>query len=173
MQILGTGTRDVEILAPLKIKSLLTTIEQAVVIGGSAPVEATGLYVSNNAVVNRNLTVNQNLTVSGDMTVTGKGPWYCAGRVNTGTGGIFSNYGRVGFTTTRNGVGQITITMNSAHPENGNYAVFASSSRPFTIVENSISGLGLRTSTSFQMTIRSSDYSTLGPDTNGLTFMVV
>jgi hypothetical protein len=35
MQILGTGTRDVEILAPLKIKSSLTLIDNAVTINGT------------------------------------------------------------------------------------------------------------------------------------------
>ena len=52
MQILGTGTRDVEILAPLKIKCLQTTIENGVLIGGSQPVELNGLFVFNNAIIN-------------------------------------------------------------------------------------------------------------------------
>jgi hypothetical protein len=82
MQILGTGTRDVEILAPFKIKSLLTTIEQAVTIGGSAPVEATGLYVSNNAVVNRNLTVVGNLALTGYLSAKP----FVSLRVATGAG---------------------------------------------------------------------------------------
>ena len=124
-----------------------------------------------------NVTVNGTTTNTIDLNVYGtlyayKGPWFCAGRVNSGgTGSILSNYGRVGFTLVRNGLGQVTITMNSAHPQGGNYAVFASSARTFTIVENNASGLGMRTSTSFQISVRSGDLA--GSDTNGITFMVV
>ena len=52
------------------------------------------------------------------MTVNGDGPWFCTGRVSSGgTGSILSSYGRVGFSLVRNGLGQVTITMNSAHPK--------------------------------------------------------
>ena len=95
-----------------------------------------------------------------------------AGRVNSVNAAILSSYGRVGYSVVRNGLGQVTITMNSAHPQGVNYAVFASSARTFTIVENIASGLGMRTSTSFQISIRGGDFS-LGSDTNGTTFMVV
>ena len=111
--------------------------------------------------------------MSGNMTVNGDGPWYCAGRVSSGgTGSIMSSYGRVGFSLVRNGLGQVTITMNSAHHQGANYAVFASSSRAFTVVENNSSGAGTRTSSSFQISVRNSDFTT-GSDTNGITFMVV
>ena len=54
MQILGTGTRDVEILAPLIIKCQQTTIDNGIIIGGSQSDSANGLYVSNNAIINKN-----------------------------------------------------------------------------------------------------------------------
>ena len=113
-----------------------------------------------------------NLTVYGELSAT-KGPWYCAGRVNTATGGIISNYGRVSFTVVRDAQASVTITMASAHPQGSNYVVFASSARAFATVEHNISGVGMRTSTSFQIVLRNSDFSTLATDTNGMTFMVV
>ena len=95
MKILRSGTRDVEILAPLKIKCLQTTIENGVIIGGSQSVEANGLFVSNNAIINRNLTVNNNLTVNGTLNVLGLSykPWHVAGRVDGATLQILSNKG--------------------------------------------------------------------------------
>ncbi len=89
-----------------------------------------------------------------------------------GTGFILSSYGRVGFTLVRNCTGQVTINMLSEHLQGANYAVFASSARAFTVVENNASGLGMRTSSSFQISVRNSDFTT-GSDTNGITFMVV
>ena len=104
--------------------------------------------------------------------MSGKGPWFCAGRINSNAPGtIMSNYGRTSFTLVRDSVGQVTITMAAAHPQGANYAVFVSSSRNFNTIENSSSGLGTRTSTSFQISIRS-DVGTWS-DTNGITFMVV
>ena len=118
------------------------------------------------------LSCSGNTTISGNLAVSGKGPWFCAGRVNSNTpGSIISNYGRTSFTLVRDGVGQVTITMAAAHPQGANYAVFVSSSRIFNTIENNSSGLGTRTSTSFQISIRS-DVSTWS-DTNGITFMVV
>jgi hypothetical protein len=135
-------------------------------------IDASSGVTLSDATITNSLTVGS-LVVTGIMTVTGDGPWYCAGRVSSGgTGSISSNYGRVGFTLVRNGAGQVTITMNSAHPQGANYAVFASSSRAFTVVENNSSGAGIRTSSSFQISVRNSDFST-GSDTNGITFMVV
>ena len=61
--------------------------------------------------------------------------------------------------------------MNDEHIQGANYAVFASSARAFTIVENG-TGVAARTSSSFQITLRNSDFS-IAADTNGLTFMVV
>ena len=135
-------------------------------------IDASSGVTLSDATITNSLTVGS-LVVTGNLTVTGDGPWFCAGRVSSGgTGSIMSNYGRVGFTLVRNGLGQVTITMNSAHPQGANYAVFASSSRAFTVVENNSSGAGIRTSTSFQISVRNSDFST-GSDTNGITFMVV
>ena len=108
----------------------------------------------------------------GGLTVWGRGPWYCAGRINTNTSGsILSNYGRVSYTIVRDGTGQITITMSTAHPQGANYAVLVSSPRAITLVENNASGLGARTSTSFQISVKS-DFTTFS-DTTGICFMVV
>ena len=74
LTVSGTSTFNsggVEILAPLKIKCLQTNIEKGLLVGELLPVEAIGIYVSNNAIINRNLTVNQNLTVAGNTTFTG------------------------------------------------------------------------------------------------------
>ena len=89
------------------------------------------------------------------------------------TGAIFADYGRVSFSVFRHGPSSVTITMLSAHPQNGNYACFASSARAFTTIENNISGVGLRTSTSFQIVLRNSDFTTIAANTNSLTFMIV
>jgi uncharacterized protein involved in outer membrane biogenesis len=116
--------------------------------------------------------VSRNLMVVGNMTCFGNGPWWCAGRVNTnGTGSVTSSYGKSGYTVTKNAPGQVTITMNDGHLQGFNYAVFASSPRPLTIVENG-TGVAARTSTSFQISLRNTDF-TIASDTNGLTFMVV
>jgi hypothetical protein len=145
MEILGTGTRDVEISAPLKIKCLQTTIEQAVVIGGAAPAEATGLYVSNNAIINKDLTVAGNLIVEGFISARP----YASLRVSTGitagittisTGTIAATIGtpgpvsltQYGFVTnvgvSRGTVGTTNLflysfTLPTAHPQGLNYIV--------------------------------------------------
>jgi hypothetical protein len=123
MEILGTGNRDVEISAPLKIKCLLTTIEQAVVIGGAAPVEATGLYVSNNAVINRNLTVVGNLTVSGFYPIKPYAALYVVGNaISTSTAVGF--LAPSAFTMTRTG-GNYGFTFATPHPNGNNFQIFA------------------------------------------------
>ena len=86
---------------------------------------------------------------------------------------LLSNYGRVSFTIFRDAQASVTVTMATAHPQGTGYAVFASSARPFTTVENAASGVGARTSTSFQIVLRNTDFSTLATDTNAVTFMVV
>jgi hypothetical protein len=152
MKILSTGLRDVEINAPLRVNSLMS--------------------IEGNADFALDVEVSRHLMVVGNLTVFGNGPWWCAGRVNTNSPGvIMSSYGKSGFTLTKNATGQITINMNDGHLQGANYAVFASSARPFTIVENG-TGLSARTSTSFQITLRNADFS-IAADTNGLTFMVV
>ena len=123
MEILGTGNRDVEISAPLKIKCLLTTIEQAVVIGGAAPIEATGLYVSNNAVINRNLTVVGNLTVSGFYPIKPYAALYVVGNAiatSTAVGFLAPS----AFTMTRTG-GNYGFTFATPHPNGNNFQIFA------------------------------------------------
>ena len=133
------------------------------------------LTISNNAtrdvIISTPLIVNNNVTVNGSLTTT-KGPWFCAGRVNTATGAILSNYGRVSFTVLVNAQASVTITMLSAHPQGANYVCTASSGRAFTTIENNSTGLGVRTSTSFQIVLRNSDFITLANDTNGLTFAI-
>ena len=62
MQILGTGTRAVEILAPLNVKSSQTTFDNGRLIGSSMSAQAIGLYVSNNGIVGGNLTVVGNMS---------------------------------------------------------------------------------------------------------------
>ena len=144
---------------------------------GNTSVSGT-LYSTGPVTCNQTLSVGSNLTVTGNVTIDGslsttKGPWFCAGRINTGTGSIFADYGRVSYTVVRNGQASVTITMASAHPQNGNYVCLASSSRAFTTIENSVSGIGMRTSTTFQIVLRNADFTTLAGDTNSLTFMVV
>jgi hypothetical protein len=133
-----------------------------------AGVNCKSLTVSSNS----NSTIAGNLTVDGSLS-SAKGPWFCAGRINTGTGGIFADYGRVSYTVRRDSQASVTITMASPHPQNGNYVCMASSSKAFTTIENNISGLGMRTSTTFQIVLRNADFTTIAGDTNSLTFMVV
>jgi hypothetical protein len=128
MQILGTGTRDVEILAPLKIKCLQTTIENGVIIGGSQPVESNGLFVSNNAIINRNLTVNGNLTVEG--TTSFANPYWVAVVINFvgGVPTIVRNGGRNAATSLLRVSGQAIGIVQfdfPAHPQGTNYVVSA------------------------------------------------
>jgi hypothetical protein len=124
MKILGSGTRDVEILAPLKIKCQQTTIENAVVIGGSQSVEANGLFVSNNAVVNRNLTVNGNLTVSG--TTSFANPYWVAVVIGF-TGGnpyFIRNGGRYAATSPLRVSGQAIGIVQFDFPEHPNGTLY-------------------------------------------------
>ena len=130
------------------------------------------IFDSGTAQFYSNVIADANLTVYGELSAT-KGPWYCAGRVNTANGAIISNYGRVSFTVVRDAQASVTITMASAHPQGSNYVVFASSARAFATVERSSSGIGMRTSTSFQIVLRNSDFLTLANDTNTVTFMIV
>jgi hypothetical protein len=67
MPILANATRDVEILAPLKIKSSQTTIDNGVLIGDEMPAEAVGLFVANNSIIPGNLTVGGNSNVVGNV----------------------------------------------------------------------------------------------------------
>jgi hypothetical protein len=62
--------------------------------------------------------------------------------------------------------------MASAHPQGASYAVFASSARAFTTIDNNSTGLGVRTSTSFQISVKNSDFISFS-DTNNVSFMVV
>ncbi len=124
------------------------------------------MFDSGTAKFYSNVIADANLTVYGELSAT-KGPWFCAGRVNTAAGTIISNYGRVSFLCQRDAQASVTITMVSAHPQGINYAAFASSARAFTSVE------GTRTSTTFQIVLRNSDFSTLANDTNTVTFMIV
>ena len=131
------------------------------------------IFDSGTAQFYSNVIADANLTVYGELSAT-KGPWFCAGRVNTAaTGSIISNYGRVSFSVGRDAQASVTITMASAHPQGSNYVVFASSARAFATVEHNSSGVGMRTSTSFQIVLRNSDFSTLANDTNTVTFMIV
>jgi hypothetical protein len=155
MQILGTGTRDVEILAPLKIKCLQTTIENGVLIGGSQPVESNGLFVSNNAIINRNLTVNGNLTVSGDTSFAN--PYWVAVVIGF-TGGnpyfIRANGGRNIATSLIRQSGQAVGVLQfdfPAHPQGTNYIFNAVASGAYATLST-----GVRTSTRIGVVIRNS-----------------
>ena len=59
MQILGTGTRDVEILAPLKIKSASTVIDNGLTVGGTSTFNSD---VSISATRNNNTSVETRIT---------------------------------------------------------------------------------------------------------------
>jgi hypothetical protein len=153
MQILGTGTRDVEILAPLKIKCPQTTIENGVIIGGSQSVEANGLFVSNNAIINRNLTVNGNLTVSG--TTSFANPYWVAVVIGF-TGGnpyfIRANGGRYAATSPLRVSGQATGIVQfdfPEHPQGTNYMVSASAVAGYGTILTSV-----RTSTRCGISMR-------------------
>ena len=122
MKILGSGTRDVEIMAPFNIRCQQTTIHNGVIIGGSQSVEANGLYVSNNAVINRNLTVNGYLNAKP----------YASCLITTATNGTvtLANYGFCDLTTssiTRVGTNNkaYTITFPAVHPNGSNFVVMA------------------------------------------------
>ena len=179
MQILGTGTRDVEIIAPLKIKCLQTTIEQAVVIGGAAPAEAIGLYVSNNGIINGNLTVVGNLTVNG---FTSAKP-YASLRVLTSTAapavastgttsgtigtpgtttvtqyGFLTNVSLARGTTGTTNLFQYIFTLPTAHPLGTNYIVnggFQTSSST-SASPNAFLTFNVTSSTTFTVWVRSS-----------------
>ena len=135
---------DVEILSPLKIKSLSTIIDNGLSIGTAQSINAFGLTVANSAIVNNNLIVTNNLTVNGSLTVNGFNVIkpYISLRITT-SGGVAStttvigttgtttvaNYGYTSsVTTTRGTVGATnaflyTFSWTTAHPLGANYAV--------------------------------------------------
>ncbi len=65
MQIPATGTRDVEISAPLKVKSFLSTFENGMSVGTAMPTSAIALAVTGQGAFGGSLTVFGNLTVNG------------------------------------------------------------------------------------------------------------
>ena len=64
MQILTTGTCDVEIIAPLKVKSCLSTFENGMSVGIAMPTSAIALAVTGQGVFGGSLTVFGNLMVN-------------------------------------------------------------------------------------------------------------
>jgi hypothetical protein len=148
MQILGTGTRDVEILAPLKIKCPQTTIENGVIIGGSQPVESNGLFVSNNAIINGNLTVN------GTTTFTQANPHWVAVVITyvAGVPTILRNGGRYPATSLARVSGFAAGIFHfdfPEHPNGTNYIVSITANAGYGTIYNTS-----RTSTRFGITTR-------------------
>jgi hypothetical protein len=153
MRILGTGTRDVEILAPLKIKCLQTTIENGVLIGGSQPVESNGLFVSNNAIINRNLTVNGNLTVDGFYSHKPYTAFYTNGS------GVVSATIRPGYitpTVNRTGAGTYVYTLPTAHPSGIFYEVFVQQRK--ALATSTLAHYGVSIISNTQFTVWSTNY---------------
>ena len=65
LQILGSGTRDVEILAPLRVNSTSSTFNNNVIIGAPKLLADTALTVMAGARIDGNLNVVGSLTVEG------------------------------------------------------------------------------------------------------------
>ena len=57
MQIQATGTRDVEIIAPLKVKSFLSTFENGMSVGSAMPTSAIALAVAGQGAFSGNVTM--------------------------------------------------------------------------------------------------------------------
>ena len=67
MQILATGTRDVEIIAPLKVKTFSSTFENGRSVGTGMPTSAIALAVAGQGAFSGNVTMFGNLTVNGSI----------------------------------------------------------------------------------------------------------
>ena len=93
MQILANSSRDVEILAPLRCTSPLSTFEWAVNIGTSSPLTDNALIVDASARIEGALTVIGNLTVGGTLTCQSIKPWI--GLLVNASGVITANVGQV------------------------------------------------------------------------------
>jgi hypothetical protein len=154
MKILGSGTRDVEILAPLIVKSQVTKFEKGIEVGTTHGSGAFGLYVANNAIINRNLTVNGDLTVSGDASFAN--PYWVAVVIGfTGSNPYFiRNGGRNIATSIIRQSGQTVGVLQfdfPAHPQGTNYIFNAVASGAYATLST-----GVRTSTRIGVVIRNS-----------------
>ena len=148
MKILGSGTRDVEILAPLIVKSQVTTFEKGIEVGTTHGSGAFGLYVANNAVINGNLTVN------GTTTFTQANPHWIALYITYVNGVLLvaRNGGRYAATSVVRVPGQPTGIFHfdfPEHPNGTNYIVSITANAGYGTVY-SLS----RTSTRFGITTR-------------------
>ena len=63
MQVLGSGTRDVEILTPLHVKGTSTTFNNNVIVGATKLLADTALTVLTGARIDGNLTVAGSLRI--------------------------------------------------------------------------------------------------------------
>jgi hypothetical protein len=69
MQILADSERKVEILAPLRVKSGSTIIDNTLTVGFGVPPEEVAFAVLGKSLMSGNLQVNAGITCSGDLTV--------------------------------------------------------------------------------------------------------
>jgi hypothetical protein len=155
MQILANAARDVEINAPLKIKSSLTTITNNVIVGVATSLTETALTVMAGGRIEGDLTVVGSLTVNG--LVSFANPNWVAVIINfSGGNPIFvRNAGRFAATSLVRVSGQAAGVVQfdfPTHPAGVNYVISSTGNAGFT----TISGLVVRTSTRVAFAIRNS-----------------
>ena len=125
MLILGSGTRDVEILAPLIVKGTTSTFNNGVIVGATKLLAETALSVAASASIAGNLTVAGSLTVGG-ITSESLNPYWVAVIIifENGVPTIVRNAGRNNATSlvrvTGQSVGIIQFDF-PAHPQGTNY----------------------------------------------------
>ena len=173
MQILGTGTRDVEILAPLKIKSTTSAIID------------NGIVVNGNSSFNSNVTIDSigqitasSLATSGDVIITGA--LTVGGLLNTtsfysmkpyvgvyvSSSGSVSTNVKPGFVTptVAKTTGQYIFTLPTAHPSGVNYEVFVQQRMTASTTANAVYGILVNSSTSFTVWSKSTANALLDSD---------
>jgi hypothetical protein len=154
MQVLGSGTRDVEILAPLVVKGTTSTFNDSVIVGTTKLLAETALSVAASASIAGNLSVTGNLTVNG--TTSFANPYWVAVVINF-TGGIptiVRNGGQNVATSLIRQSGQAVGVIQfdfPAHPQGTNYICSAVGSGAYVTLST-----GVRSSTRIGFVIRNS-----------------
>jgi hypothetical protein len=152
LQILGTGTRDVQIIAPLRVNGTLSTFNNNVTIGATKLLADTALTVTAGARIDGNLSVGGNLTVSG--TTSFANPYWVAVVINFvgGVPTIIRNGGRNAATSLIRVSAQPTGIIQfdfPEHPQGVNYIISVNVSAGYGTVMTSI-----RTSTRCGISMR-------------------
>jgi hypothetical protein len=157
MQILANSTRDVEILAQLKVASTTTTnFEHNIAVGSLSDPAEIALQVGASANISNNLTVNGDLIVGSVNIVDSLNPYWVA-VVITFVGGvptIARNGGRYPATSLIRQSGQAVGVIQfdfPEHPQGTNYIYSAGGSGAYTTLST-----GVRTSTRIGIVIRNS-----------------